>query len=109
MSKELVKYVKSGWLLIVNMYNIFKDRTKILDNNKVGRKGIILSQECCYTCLVHKKWVQRYWRTLGHLTKINSYFHGSAARLPGWNPSLSFTSCVTLRLLHFPLPKFPYL
>lgn len=47
-SKELVKYVnKSGGLLIVNMYNVFKDRTKILDNyKKVGRKRIILSQEC---------------------------------------------------------------
>lgn len=48
MSKELVKYVnKSGGLLIVNMYNVFKDRTKILDNyKKVGRRGITLSQEC---------------------------------------------------------------
>lgn len=46
MSKELAKYVNKSRLLIVNMYNIFKDRTKILDNyKKVGRKGITLSQE----------------------------------------------------------------
>lgn len=48
MSKELVKYNnKSSRLLIVNMYTIFKGRTKILDSyKKVGRKGITLSQEC---------------------------------------------------------------
>lgn len=44
----MAKYVnKSSRLLIVDMYNIFKGRTKILDNyKKVGRKGITLSQEC---------------------------------------------------------------
>lgn len=36
MSEELAKYVNKSRLLIVNMYNIFKDRTKILDNYKKG-------------------------------------------------------------------------
>lgn len=74
MSEELAKYVNKSRLLIVNMYNIFKDRTKILDNyKKVWRKGITLSQEC-YNSGHLAGWVDQGY---------NSWFWGWV-QAPGW-------------------------